>query len=69
MFDYKYSKFDSIEIMCWESNTPDAYDNIIRAVGALNKQVTNNDTVLTELRWTSINRKYCIETCLTAPCY
>ena len=50
-----------------EENTPEAYEYAIISVGVPNKTVTDNDDVLTVLRWTSINRRYCIETGLTIP--
>ena len=67
LFAYKYSKFERVHLMKREANAPEAYEDVIRSVGAPNKTVTDNATVLTGHRWTTINRKYCIETGLTIP--
>ena len=53
--------------MCRETNAPEAYENIIRSVEALNKIVIEKATVLTGLIWTIINRMHCIETGFTIP--
>ena len=50
MFAYKCSKFERIELVRREANAPDIYDDIISAVGAPNKIVTDNCSVLTGLR-------------------
>ena len=50
-----------------EANAPEAYQDVIRFIGAPNKTVTDNAKVLTGVRWTNINRQYCIETGLTVP--
>ena len=50
-----------------ETHSPEAYEDVIKSVGAPNKTVTNNDAVLTVLKWTSINHRYCIKTGLTNP--
>ncbi len=50
-----------------EANAPEAYEDTIRTIGAPNKTVTDNAKVLTGHKWTSINRKYCIESGLTVP--
>lgn len=50
-----------------EANAPAAYEDFIRTVGAPNKTVTDNAQVLSGVKWTNINRKYCIETGLTVP--
>ena len=44
-----------------EANTSVAYGNTTHTIGTPNKTVTNNSKVLTGKEWTSINRKYCIE--------
>ena len=67
LFTYKYSKFERIELMKRKANAPEAYEDVIRSVGAPNKTVTDNAVVLTGLRWTRINCIYCIETDLTIP--
>ena len=38
LFAYKYSKFERIELMKRESNTPEAYEDMIRSVGAPKKR-------------------------------
>ena len=53
--------------MKWEANAPEAYEDMIRSVGAPNKTVADSSVILAGLRWTSINRKHCIETGLTIP--
>ena len=67
MFAFKRSKFDAIKLMRREAQAPEAYEDIIREFGAPNKTVTDNAQVLTGHKWTSINRRYCIETGLTVP--
>ena len=56
-----------LTLMRREAQAPEIYEDYIRTVGAPNKTVTDNAKVLTGNRWTSINRKYCIETGLTVP--
>ena len=53
--------------MTRKSKAPEAYEDIIRHYGAPNKTVTDNARECVGIRWTSINRKYCIETGLTVP--
>ena len=67
MFAFKRSKFDVIKLMRHEAMAPEAYTDVIREHGVPNKTVTDNAQVLTGTRWTTINRKYCIETGLTVP--
>ena len=55
---HKYSKFEIIKFMCRKANTSDAYEYIIKAVGGINKTVTDNGIVVTCIRWTSINRRF-----------
>ena len=50
-----------------EANAPEAYEDTIRSVGAPNKTITDNVAVLIGLKWTLINRRYCIESELTVP--
>ena len=64
---YKNSKFEKISLMRREANAPEAYQDVIRFIGAPNKTVTDNAKVLTGVKWTNINRQYCIETGLTVP--
>ena len=73
---YKCSKFLPLNglnmkrlLLCVGSQDPDAYEDEIRYVGAPKKIVTNNAQVLTDSRWTSINRRYCISTGLTVYLY
>ena len=46
---------------------PEAYEDVIRFIGAPKKTITDNAKTLTGSRWTDINRKYCIKTGLTIP--
>ena len=46
---------------------PDVYLDIIQEHGDQNKMDADNDQVLTDNRYTNINRKYCIATSLTVP--
>ena len=50
-----------------EANNPESYKDVIRSVGAPNKTVANNATVLTGIKRTSISFRYCIETGLEIP--
>ena len=50
-----------------EAITSEAYEDVVISVGAPNKSVTDNTAALTGLRWTSGNRRYCIETSLITP--
>lgn len=50
-----------------ESQAPEKYEDIIRHIGAANKTVTDNARICTGKRWTSVNRKYCIDTDLSVP--
>ena len=67
LFTFKHSKSDRIHLMRREANAPEAYEDTIRTIGAPNKTVTDNAKVLIGHKWTSINRKYCIESGLTIP--
>ena len=69
LFAYKYFKFERIDLIKREANTPEAYEDVIRSVGAPKKTITGNAAVITGLQWTSINRRYCIETGLTISHY
>ena len=48
-----------------ESQASQAYEDIIRSVGAPIKTITDNSKAQTDSKWTAINRKYCIATGLT----
>ena len=50
-----------------ESQAPEAYEDVIRNVGAPNRTVTDNARVCKSTRWITINRRFCIETGLTVP--
>ena len=47
IFAYKQSKYDGLVLMKRESNAPASYEDVIRSVGALNKNVTDNAQALT----------------------
>ena len=64
-FACKYSTVERIELIRREANVPEAYEDMIRSVGAPNKTVTDNTVALTGLRWASIYRRYCVENSLT----
>ena len=67
LFEFKYSKVYKIHSIRIEANVPDAYEDTIRTIGAPNKTVTDNIKVFTGIKWTSIHRKYCIESRVTIP--
>ncbi len=67
LFAFKRSKLTVIKLMKRERQAPECYEDVIRDIGAPNRTVTDNATVLTGVRWTTINRKYCIETGLSVP--
>ena len=67
MFDYKKLNYDRLVLMKQEENEPEAYEDLIRSFVAPNKYVINNAQALTGETWTSINRRYCVDTCLTVP--
>jgi len=67
LFAFKDSKVNVIKLMRKESQAPEAYEDIIRQYGAPNKTVTDNAKVLTGTKWTTINRRYCIESGFTVP--
>ena len=67
MFAFKHSKFERIHLMWREANAPKAYEDNTRSVGSPNKTVMDNASVLTGLKWTSVNYIYCIESGLTVP--
>jgi len=50
-----------------EAQAPKAYEDLICEHGAPNRTVTDNAKVLTGHKWTSINRRYCIESGFTVP--
>ena len=52
--------------MCRGANAPEAYQDV-RFIEVQDKTVTDNAKGLTGVRWTNINRQYCIETILTVP--
>ena len=67
MFAYKQSSFEKIILMKRESEAPAAYEDVIRSIGAPNKMVTDNAKVCTGIKWTTISRRFCIESGLSVP--
>ena len=67
LFAFKATKFTKIKLMRREAQAPEMYEDIIREHGAPNKTVTDNAKVCTGKRWTTINRRFCIETGLSVP--
>jgi hypothetical protein len=67
LYAFKLPKFGKIVLIKKEANVPEAYEDLIKSIGAPNKTVTDNASNLTGVIWTNINRKYCIETGLTVP--
>ena len=65
MHALKNSKLSITKNMKTESNAPNFYIDFIIDYGAPNKIVSNNAQVYCCTNWTTINRKYCIETGLT----
>ena len=61
MHALKQSKLSITTNMKKESQAIDAYTDFIIKYGAPNKTVSDNARVYLGLKWTSINRKYCIE--------
>ena len=60
MFSLKKSRLEKMILMHRKVNAPEAYDNVIRTIGAPNKTVTDNAMVIISKIWTSVNPKYCI---------
>ena len=67
LFAFKRAKFTTIKLMRRESQAPEAYEDVIRHVGAPNRTVTDNAKVCKSVKWVTINRRFCIETGLTVP--
>ena len=61
LFAYKHSGLDIAKLMKKKTQVYDQYEDIIREIGAPNYTVVDGAGELTGSRWTSINRKYCIE--------
>ena len=47
LFAFKHSKYDKISLMRREASAPEAYEDLIRSIGAPNKTITDNARVLT----------------------
>ena len=67
LFAFKTTKFTKVMLMSRKSQAPEKYEDVIRHYGAPNKTVTDNAKECMGIRWTTVNRKYCIETGLTVP--
>ena len=67
LFAYKASAYVVIHLMRRKSQAPETYEDVIRHHGAPNRTVTDNAKELIGHKWTSINRKYCIESGFTVP--
>ena len=67
LFAFKKTRLVKVHLMRRESQAPEAYEDVIRFIGAPKKTITDNAKTLTGSRWTNINRKYCIKTGLTVP--
>ena len=67
MFALKLSKVEFIKLMKKESNAPEMYQDIIRTHKGPNKLVTDNAQTMTGIKWTGINRSYCIESGVIVP--
>ena len=62
LFAFKKTKLTTIRLMRRESQAPEAYEDVIRGIGAPNRTVTDNAQVCKSTRWVTINRRFCIET-------
>ena len=69
LFAYKTTKFTKVILMTRKSHASEKYKDIVKHYGAPNKTVTENTRECTDIRWTSINRKYYIETGLIVSHY
>jgi len=67
IFASKQSNYDVLRLMKREADAPNAYEDMIRNIGAPNKTVTDNAKVLTGVRRNTINRKYCIAIGIIVP--
>ena len=67
LFALKRTKLTTIRLLRKESQAPEAYEDVIRSIGAPNKTVTDNAKVCKSSKWVTINRRFCIETGLTVP--
>ena len=50
-----------------ESQAPEAYEDVIRHIGAPNRTITDNTKVCKSNKWVTVNRRFFIETGLTVP--
>ena len=67
LFAFKKTKLTTVKPMRRETQAPEAYENVIRCIRVPNRTVTDNARVCKSEKWTSINRKFCIETGLIVP--
>ena len=67
VFAFKATKFTKSKLIYMESQANEMYGDIIRQHGAPNKTVTDNARVCTGKRYTTINRRFCIEIGLSVP--
>ena len=68
MFAFKSSGLDEARIMKRESEAANMYEDVIRHIGAPNRMVSDNARTLNKsAKFTSINRRFCIETGFTVP--
>ena len=67
MHAMKQSKLSITTNLRKECHAPDAYTDFIINYGAPNKTVSDNAQVYLGNKWTTINRKYCIERGQTVP--
>ena len=67
MFAYKHSNYECVKLMKHEAEVPLAYNDVIKEAGSPNKNVIDNAKVLACIKWTTINRCFCIEVGLTVP--
>ena len=67
LFAFKRSKFTTVKLMRRESQAPEAYEDVIRHIGAPNRTITDNAKVCKSNKWVTVNRRFCIETGLTVP--
>ena len=68
LFAYKASAYVVIQLMRRKSQAHESYEDVIRHHGAPNSTgVTDNAKELVGHKWTSINRKYCIESGFSVP--
>ena len=67
LFALKKTKLTTVRLLRKESQAPEAYEDVIRSIGAPNRTVTDNARVCNSTKWVTINRRFSIETGLTVP--